>query len=73
MGCDTNADINNGFVVDGRLKVYGVGGLRVVDASVMPLQISGHLQATVYAIGEKGASMILEDWRGTKNRGERDL
>ncbi|KAK0726371.1 hypothetical protein B0T21DRAFT_385647 [Apiosordaria backusii] len=50
-----------GGVVDERLKVYGVNGLRVIDASVMPLHISAHLQATVYAIGEKGADMILED------------
>lgn len=50
-----------GGVVDERLRVYGVKGLRVVDASIMPLQISAHLQATVYAIGEKGAAMILED------------
>ncbi|KAH7355241.1 putative choline dehydrogenase [Rhexocercosporidium sp. MPI-PUGE-AT-0058] len=48
-------------VVDSRLRVHGVGGLRIVDASVMPMQISAHIQATVYAIGEKGASMILED------------
>ncbi len=48
-------------VVDERLRVYGVGGLRVVDASIMPLQISAHLQATVYAIGEKAAHMILQD------------
>ena len=54
---------SQGGVVDDRLRVYGVKGLRVCDASVMPLQISAHLQATVYAIGEKGAKMILEDWK----------
>lgn len=52
-----------GGVVDERLRVYGVQRLRVVDASVMPLQISAHLQATVYAIAEKGSHMILQDWQ----------
>ncbi len=55
-----------GGVVDARLRVYGVEGLRVVDASIMPLQISGHLQATVYAIAEKGAQMIREDLKAAK-------
>jgi choline dehydrogenase-like flavoprotein len=50
-----------GGVVDERLRVYGVCGLRVVDASVMPLQISAHLQATIYAIAEKASEMIKED------------
>ncbi|KAK6331079.1 hypothetical protein TWF718_003266 [Orbilia javanica] len=50
-------------VVDERLKVYGTANLRCIDASIMPVQISCHPQATVYAIAEKGASMILEDMR----------
>ena len=54
----------DGYVVDSRLRVYGTRGLRVCDASVMPLQISAHLQASVYAIGEKGADILAEDWRG---------
>lgn len=58
----------DGGVVDDRLRVYGVNGLRVCDASIMPLQISAHLQATVYAIGEKGADMIREDWQARNAR-----
>lgn len=52
-------------VVDERLRVYGVRGLRVIDASIMPLQVGAHIQATVYAIAEKGAAMIREDWSGS--------
>lgn len=52
----------DGYVVDARLRVYGTKGLRVCDASVMPLQISAHLQATVYAVGEKGAGILAEDF-----------
>ena len=59
--CAMGPSISSGGVVDGRLRVHGVKGLRVCDASIMPLQISAHLQATVYAIGEKGAQMVKED------------
>ena len=56
-----------GGVVDDRLRVYGVAGLRVCDASIIPLQIAAHPQATIYAIGEKGAAMIKEDWEAKRN------
>jgi choline dehydrogenase-like flavoprotein len=42
-----------GGVVDSSLKVYGTSNLRVVDASVLPLLVGAHLQATVYAISER--------------------
>lgn len=48
--------------VDSRLQVYGTQGLRVIDASVIPLHVSGNIQSSVYAIAEKGADMIKEDW-----------
>ncbi|KAK3987279.1 putative GMC oxidoreductase [Cladorrhinum sp. PSN332] len=47
-----------GGCVDSKLRVYGVKGLRVVDASVMPLIIGTSLQPTVYAVAEKAADII---------------
>jgi choline dehydrogenase-like flavoprotein len=47
-----------GGVVDSNLTVYGTSNVRVVDASVIPLQVCGHLASTLYAIAEKAADMI---------------
>lgn len=51
----------DGGVVDAGLVVYGTTNLRVVDASVFPLQISGNIQATVYAVAERAADIIKQD------------
>ncbi|QVQ26869.1 GMC family oxidoreductase [Achromobacter deleyi] len=55
MGSDAAA------VTDVRLRVNGLSGLRVVDASVMPKMVSGNTQAAVMMVAERGAEMILED------------
>ncbi|CUJ83402.1 Alcohol dehydrogenase [acceptor] [Achromobacter sp. 2789STDY5608615] len=57
--CRMGADA--GAVTDPRLRVNGIAGLRVVDASVMPKMVSGNTQAAVMMVAERGAEMILED------------
>lgn len=49
-------------VVDPELRVYGVNGLRVIDASIMPTITSGNINAPVIMIGEKGADLVKEQW-----------
>jgi choline dehydrogenase len=52
----------DGGVVNPRLKVYEIGNLRVVDASIFPIHVQNNVCTMVYAVAEKAADMIKEDW-----------
>jgi choline dehydrogenase len=55
MGADPMA------VTDSRLRVHGIGGLRVVDCSIMPTLVSGNTHAPAVMIAEKASDMVLAD------------
>jgi len=62
--CKMGPASDTGAVVDDRLRVHGIEGLRVIDASVMPTITSGNTNSPTLVIAEKAAEMMLADARG---------
>jgi choline dehydrogenase len=60
--CKMGPKWDSGAVVDPRLRVYGINGLRVIDASIIPEIPTGHTNGPTFMIAEKGADLIKQDW-----------
>ena len=60
--CKMGTDPMTAVVHPENLKVHGVRGLRVADASVMPAVVGGNTNAATIMIGERAADMIMKDW-----------
>lgn len=58
---------DKGGVVDHQLRVHGTRGLRVVDASIFPIEPTGNIQTTVYAVAERAADLIKEARRASQD------
>ncbi len=64
--CKMGPAHDNLAVVDDQLRVHGVAGLRVIDASIMPTITSGNTNAPTVMIAERGAEFIRKDYRHTR-------
>ncbi|KAF5280852.1 hypothetical protein FQR65_LT03001 [Abscondita terminalis] len=60
--CKMGPSTDKNAVVDSKLRVHGLVGVRVMDASIMPLPLSGNTDATCVLIAERGVEFIIEKW-----------